>query len=171
MNPRRIIIIALITLAAGLAVRRWIAAPIYVASDSMAPTMTAGGRLLLDRVTYRFRSPRRGEVISFAPPEGGDYGMVKRVIAVGGDRVELRRKKVYLNGQPLREDYAYYARPGEILVGDNLGPLTVPPGHFFVLGDNRDLSHDSSSWKDPETGEPLYFVPLSAVAGKVRGAY
>jgi signal peptidase I len=171
MNPRRIIIISLLTLAAGLAVRRWVAAPIYVASDSMAPAMTVGGRLLLDRVTFRFRSPRRGEVISFKAPEGGEYGMVKRVIALGGDRVELRKKQVYLNGEPLREDYAYYARPGELLVGDNLGPLTVPPGHFFVLGDNRDNSYDSASWKDPQTGEPLYFVPLSAVAGKVRGGH
>ncbi len=170
MNPRRIIVISLITLAAGLGVRLWVAAPIYVASDSMAPTMTVGSRLILDRVTYRFREPRRGEVISFSAPEGGDYGMVKRVIAVGGDRVELREKKVYLNGEPLREAYAYYARPGELLVGDSLGPLTVPPGHFFVLGDNRDNSYDSSAWKDPKTGEPLYFVPLSAVTGKVRGA-
>jgi signal peptidase I len=171
MNPRRLLLIALITLAAGLAARRWVITPIYVASDSMAPTMTVGHHLLLDRVTYRFRSPRRGEVISFTPPEGGDYGMVKRVIAVGGDTVELREKKVYLNGEHLYEMYAYYARPDELLKGDNLGPLSVPAGHFFVLGDNRDRSYDSASWKDPRTGEPLYFIPLSAVAGKVRGAY
>lgn len=171
MNPRRLLVIILITLTAGLAVRQWVATPIYVASDSMAPTMTKGHHLILDRVTYRFRAPRRGEVISFNSPEGGDYGMVKRVIAVGGDTVELREKRVYLNGEPLYETYAYYARPGELLVGDNLGPLTVPEGHFFVLGDNRDNSYDSASWKDPATGEPLHFLPFSAVNGKVRGAY
>lgn len=171
MNPRRIIVIALVTLALGLAVRRWVALPIYVASDSMAPTMTTGHHLILDRVTYRFRAPRRGEVISFRSPEGGDYGMVKRVIAVPGDTVELREKRVYLNGEPRYERYAYYARPGEVLQGDNLGPLTVPPGHLFVLGDNRDNSYDSASWKDPVTGAPLYFLPISDVTGKVRGAY
>lgn len=171
MNPRRILIIALATLALGLAVRRWVALPIYVASDSMAPTMTVGQHLILDRVTYRLRAPRRGEVISFRSPEGGAHDMVKRVIAVPGDTVELKEKRVYLNGELRYERYAYYARPGELLQGDNLGPLTVPPGHLFVLGDNRDNSYDSSSWKDPATGAPLYFLPLSAVNGKVRGAY
>lgn len=171
MRAARLLAIALATLAAGLAVRRWVALPIYVASDSMAPTLTRGHRLVLDRVTYRFRAPRRGEVISFRAPDGGDYGMVKRVIAVAGDTIELRQKQVWLNGEHKYERYAYYSRPDEALEGDNLGPLAVPPGHVFVLGDNRDSSFDSSSWKDPATGAPHPFLPLSAVTGKVRGVY
>ena len=93
------------------------------------------------------------------------------MIAVGGDTVALKLKKVYLNGEPQYESYAYYARPGELLAGDNLGPLTVPPDSLFVLGDNRDNSNDSASWKNPATGEPLYFLPVSAVTGRVRGVY
>lgn len=55
--------------------------------------------------------------------------------------------------------------------GDNLGPLTVPQNHFFVLGDNRDESSDSATWKNPQTGERIYFIELSQVKGKLRGFY
>lgn len=160
-----------ITLAAALFVRRWVAAPIVIASDSMAPTLTKGHHLVLDRVVYLFREPRRGEIVSFKTPTGEEHESVKRVIAVAGDAVELREKRVYLNGEPLYERYAQYTRPDELLAGDTLGPLTVPAGHLFVLGDNRDNSLDSASWKDPATGAPLHFLPLSSVTGKVRGAY
>ena len=88
-----------------------------------------------------------------------------------GDIVELKDKKVYLNGEPQLEIYTRYARAGEKLEGDNLGPLKVPPDSFFVLGDNRDKSNDSSSWKDTATGERLYFIKLEKVKGKVRGIY
>lgn len=171
MKPLRTTLIALITVAAALAVRRWAAAPIYIASDSMAPTLTVGHHLVLDRVTFLFRRPRRGEIIAFRSPVGEEHESVKRVIAVGGDTVELKLKQVYLNGAHRYESYAYYARPGEVLAGDNLGPLKVPPDCLFVLGDNRDNSNDSASWRNPANGEPLYFLPLSAVTGKVRGAY
>lgn len=171
MNPIRTTIIVIITVACALAARRWLAEPIYIASDSMAPTLTKGHHLLLDKITYRFRAPGRGEILAFKSPVGEDHESVKRVIAVGGDTVELRQKKVYLNGEPQLEIYAYYARPDEALTGDNLGPLTVPEGRVFLLGDNRDNSNDSASWRDPATGEPLYFLPLSSVTGKVRGVY
>ena len=93
------------------------------------------------------------------------------MIAVAGDPVELRQKQVYLNGEHQFEGYAYYARREERLAGDNLGPLRVPRGRLFVLGDNRDNSNDSASWKDPVTGESVYFLPLTRVTGKIRGAY
>ncbi|MDD5208043.1 MAG: signal peptidase I [Elusimicrobiales bacterium] len=171
MKPLRTAIIAIVTLAAALGVRQWVAAPIYIASDSMAPTLTVGHHLVQDRVTYFFRSPRRGEIIAFRSPVGEEHESIKRVIAVAGDTIELRQKQVYLNGEHLYERHAYYARKDEILAGDTLGPLTVPRDHIFVLGDNRDNSNDSASWKNPDTGEPLYFLPLSAVTGKVRGVY
>lgn len=171
MKPLRTAVIVVVTVAAALFVRRWVAAPIVIASDSMAPTLTLGHHLVLDRVTYLLRAPRRGEIVSFKSPVGEEHESVKRVIAVGGDLIELREKQVYLNGEHQYERYANYTRPGELLSGDTLGPLTVPEGHLFVLGDNRDESKDSASWKDPATGAPVHFLPLSAVTGKVRGAY
>lgn len=171
MRAARLLVVALVTLAAGLGARRWVVAPIVIASDSMAPTLTVGQHLFQDRLVYLFRAPRRGEIIAFRSPVGEDHESVKRVIAVAGDTIELRDKGVWLNGEHRYESYARYTRRDEALAGDNLGPLTVPAGALFVLGDNRDESNDSASWLDPATGAHLYFLPLSSVTGKVRGAY
>lgn len=171
MKPLRTSVIILVTAAAVLAARHWLGEPIYIASDSMAPTLEKGHHLVLDKLTYRFRAPRRGEIVAFRSPVGEEHESVKRVIAVAGDTVELREKKVWLNGEPQLEFYAYYARPGEALQGDTMPPAAVPAGTVFVLGDNRDNSNDSASWPDPATGRPPRFLPLSAVTGKVRGVY
>jgi len=171
MKPLRTGLIVIITVAAVMGLREWVVAPIYIASDSMAPTLKVGHHLVLDRMTYRFRQPRRGEIVAFHSPVGEEHESVKRVIAVGGDTIELKAKKVWLNGESSYESYAYYARPDESLAGDTLAPLTVPQGYLFVLGDNRDNSNDSASWKNPGTGEPMPFLPLSVVTGKVRGVY
>lgn len=166
----RAVTIALITLAAALLGRAHIVEPIYIASASMEPTLTEGTHFFLDKLTYRFRAPRRGEVISFKPRLGGEIESVKRVIAVGGDEVEIRAKRVRVNGEPLVESYAEHRRGDVLLDGDNLGPLKVPDGHLFVLGDNRDYSLDSSVWRDAD-GEREPFLPLSEVTGLVRGAF
>jgi len=171
MKPIRTTIIVIITVAAVLAARRWLVEPIYIASDSMAPTLTVGHHLFLDKLTLRLRAPARGEIIAFRSPVGEDHESVKRVIAVAGDTVELRAKKIYLNGEAQLETYAYYTRAAEALRGDDLSPVTVPEGTVFLLGDNRDNSNDSASWPDPATGLPPLCLPLSAVTGKVRGAY
>jgi len=171
MKPIRTTLIAVIAIAAALAARRWLVEPIYIASDSMAPTLTKGQHLFLDKLTLRLRPPARREIIAFRSPVGEDHESVKRVIGIAGDTVELRKKKVYIDGEAQLETYAYYARADETLQGDNLPPAKVPEGTLFVLGDNRDNSNDSASWKDPATGNAPLFLPLSAVTGKVRGVY
>ena len=167
----RIAVISALALAGGLLFRTLAAEPIYIASDSMAPTLTSGHHLILDKITYRFRPPRRQELICFSSPVGEDHDSVKRVIAVAGDTIEIRNKKVYLNGERQLEIYASHTRPDEILDGDNLGPLTVPEGAVFVLGDNRDNSNDSSTWRDKDTGEKFYFLKLKLLKGRIRGIY
>lgn len=171
MNWARVSLITFITLACGLLARRYVIEPVYIASASMEPTLNIGRHLFLDKISYRFRKPARQEIICFESPVGESHDFVKRVIAAEGDTVELREKKVYLNGEPQLEIYTQYTRTGETLEGDNLGPLKVPPDSFFVLGDNRDNSNDSASWKDPATGERYYFIKLEKVKGKVRGIY
>lgn len=155
-----------LALAVVLPVRSWVMEPIVIASASMEPTLRVGTLLILDKWTLRGRGPQRGEIVSFRSPISPE-DMVKRVIAVPGDVIELREKKVILNGKELDEDFAVHHREKETLDGDSLGPLTVPPNSYFVLGDNRDESDDSSVWKKPG-GERLYFLSGSSLQGIVR---
>ncbi|MBI4387347.1 MAG: signal peptidase I [Elusimicrobia bacterium] len=171
MILRRLVFLFGVAAAVALFLRAFAFEGIYVATASMEPTLPVGAHLFLDKVTYRWRAPRRGEIIVFKAPVAPHREMIKRVIAVGGDTVEIRDKKVFLKEEALEEPYVQYTRSQERLRGDNLGPLTVPAEHLFVLGDNRDDSDDSSVWRDPETNAPVYFLPISLVRGKSRGFY
>lgn len=155
-----------IALAVVLPIRAWVAEPVYVASPSMEPTLKTGTMLVLDKLTLRVRPPRRGDVLSFRSPVDS-HDLLKRVIALPGETVEMREKVVFINGKELDEPYVVHSRPGERLEGDSMGPLVVPDNGFFVLGDNRDESNDSSVWKDAE-GNPLRFLRLRLIQGVVR---
>ena len=137
-------------LTAGLlisvGIRRWALDTRYIFSPSMEPTLEVGDRFVLDKLSLRWRPPERGEVVCFRapPPLSREYGekacFVKRVVAVGGDKVQVRRGALYVNGARVREEYlrspTSYAMPR----------LVVPQGHLFVLGDNRADSRDSHFW-------------------------
>ncbi|MBI4346898.1 MAG: signal peptidase I [Elusimicrobia bacterium] len=146
-----------------------IAESIVIASASMEPTLKVGTYALLDKVTFLFRSPRRGEIVVFTSPVGTEE-FTKRIIAVPGDTIELRNKKVVLNGAEQSEPYARFSRPEERLVGDNLPEWKVPRNCYFVLGDNRDESNDSSVWKDASKS-PAPCLPAKNVRGLVRGFF
>ncbi len=155
-----------IALAVVLPARAWVAEPVYVASPSMEPTLKTGTMLVLDKLTLRMRPPQRGDVLSFRSPVD-DHDLLKRVVALPGETIEMKEKAVFINGKELDEPYAVHSRAGERLEGDNMGPLIVPENSFFVLGDNRDESNDSSVWKDAE-GKPLRFLRLRLIQGIVR---
>ena len=95
----------------------------------------------------RFVQPRRGDVIVFIYPEDRTKDFIKRVVGIAGDTIEIRNKKIILNGQEVTNPHAHYysnvIMPGDMNPRDNMNPVTVPPGHLFVMGDNRDYSHDS----------------------------
>ncbi|MDE2144265.1 MAG: signal peptidase I [Elusimicrobia bacterium] len=155
-----------VALAVVLPVRAWVGEPITIASASMLPTLRVGRLMILDKWTLHFRGPRRGDIVSFRSPVGPE-DLVKRVIGVPGDVIEIKAKKVFVNGAALDEDYIVHDRPDARLEGDDLGPLTVPQKSYFMLGDNRDESNDSTVWRKP-TGERVYFLPASALQGYVR---
>jgi signal peptidase I len=171
MSPLRLLLCVSFAVSAAFAGRTYLGEPIYIATGSMEPTLHVGGRYLDDKLTLKFREPRRGEIILFKPPVGsGDRDYGKRVIGLPGDTVELRAKKVLVNGKELDEPYVQHTRAAERLVGDTFGPLVVPADGIFVLGDNRDESEDSSVWKN-EAGERVYFVHRADVEGLVRGFF
>lgn len=166
-------LLTLILVAAVLAAlfRLYVVEGIYVASASMEPTLAVGTNFFLDKLTFRFRAPRRDDIIVFPSPVREEHDLVKRVIAVGGDTIEIKDKAVILNGAPLKEDYVKHSRSSELLQGDNIAPMKVPEGALFVMGDNRDESGDSRDWVDPKTGEHKYFVNVKDVIGRILFLY
>jgi signal peptidase I len=166
----RVAFLALVAAGIVLPVRAYVIEPIYIPSASMEPTLPVGRHLFCDKLTLKRRDVRRGDIVVFRPPTGEDEEMVKRVIALPGETVELRDKQVSIDGKALSEDYVQHKRAEEKLEGDNLGPIQVPEDSYFVLGDNRDESNDSSVWKDKD-GNHLYFVERKAITGLVRGVY
>ncbi|MFA6091389.1 MAG: signal peptidase I [Elusimicrobiota bacterium] len=171
MSLQRLLFLFLLAAVPALLLRLWVFEGVYAASSSMEPTLPVGTHAVLDKVTLRLRAPRPGEIIVFASPVPPPEDMIKRVIAGPGSTVELRGKKVFVDSQPLNERYVRHTRENEKLEGDDLPQLSVPADSFFVLGDNRDESNDSSMWKDPQTGQRVYFVPKAAIRGLLRGFY
>jgi signal peptidase I len=149
-----------------------IAQATVVPTESMLPTILVGDHFFLDKVAFPANYPRavqkylpvraihRGEIIAFWSPENPDIRLVKRVIGLPGDTVEIRHRDVYVNGRQLDEPYVVHTDANEIGLRDNFGPVLVPPDHFFMMGDNRDNSNDSRFWgfapRENFIGTPLF---------------
>ncbi|MBR4741373.1 MAG: signal peptidase I, partial [Desulfovibrio sp.] len=87
------------------------------------------------------------DIIIFEYPEDPDTDFIKRIIGLPGDVIEVRDKQLYRNGEAVKESYIQFTDPDTIIARrDNFGPITVPANHYFVMGDNRDNSHDSRFW-------------------------
>jgi signal peptidase I len=167
MKLSRLLILVFAGIGVTVPLRLWVIEPIYVASGSMEPTLAVGTRRFSDKITLRLRPPLRGDIVLFQSPTGEALSVGKRVIALPGETFELRRKKVFIDGKRLAEPYAVHRRGKVRLVNDDLGPLAVPAGNVFVLGDNRDESEDSTVWKGAD-GRPIYFISIDAITGLVR---
>ncbi len=120
-------------------VRPYVVEAFRIPSESMVPTLEIGDRLFVNKFIYRFTDPERGDVIVFKSVEGGEEDLIKRVVAVPGDTVEVRDGMLYVNGQPQAGSYVNREFPDR----SYYGPTTVPEGHVFVMGDNRANSRDS----------------------------
>jgi signal peptidase I len=112
--------------------------PLRVPSGSMAPTIAAGDHVLADKVAYRLRPPRRDEPVVFHAPDSGDV-LLNRVVGVAGERVEHRDGVLYVNGRRRAEPYVAYERVDSVY----FGPVQVPAGSVFVMGDARASPVDS----------------------------
>jgi signal peptidase I len=136
-----------IALLISLLIRVFIAEPRYIPSESMFPTLEIGDRLVVEKVSYRFDEVHRGDIVVFQPPPQlqmrgyeANQAFIKRAIGLPKDTVEVKNGVVYVNNQPLTENYI--AQPPQY----NLMPVIVPEGALFVMGDNRNNSNDSHVW-------------------------
>jgi len=137
-------------------IRSFVAEARYIPSGSMLPTLQINDRLIVDKLSYKFNTPKRGDIVVFNPTatlekQNFHDAFIKRVIGLPGDKVEVKAGRVYVNDQPLREKYI------EEEPQYNWGPKTVPPKSYLVLGDNRNNSYDSHYWG---------FVPGEKIIGK-----
>ena len=179
LNPKRkstireYIEAILIALLLALFIRTFIVQAFKIPSGSMENTLLIGDHILVNKFIYGvknpfngntwipFSNPERRDIVVFKYPVNPDQDYIKRVVGVAGDIIEIKNKKVYVNGVVLDEKYAIFRDnkilPANVQSRDNLGPITVPEHSLFVMGDNRDNSYDSRFWK---------FVDLKAVKGK-----
>jgi len=150
-----------------------------IPTGSMEPTLLVGDFLLVNKLVYATpvlpiervilprRDIRRQDIVVFKYPQKLSQDFVKRVIGLEGEKIEIKDKQVYVNDQPIAESYKVhsdsqvFSKNGiyryEDTIRDNFGPVIVPPGHLFVMGDNRDNSMDSRYWS---------FLPLDNIKGK-----
>lgn len=133
-----------VTIAVILAVviRFFLFEPFVIPSASMEPTLVPGDRVMVNKLAYRLGEPKPGDIIVFRYPLDPRTIYIKRLIAVGGQTVELRDGQLFVNGRKVQEAYLPH-NPGG---GGDFGPVRVPPGTYFVMGDNRNNSQDSRVW-------------------------
>jgi signal peptidase I len=124
----------------------------------MLPGLKSGDHLLVDQLTYHFRTPQRGEIVVFRFPRPWSHqDLVKRVIGLPGDFVEVQPGRVLVNGQRLNEPYV------RNIEEYRFGPTRVPPGEYFVLGDNREVNGQEISYDSHQWG----FLPANDIYGRL----
>ena len=124
----------------ALIINLFLAQATQVLGQSMEPNLHSTQRVVVEKVTYRFsHGPRRGDIVVIALPEQAEM-LIKRVVGLPGETIEVRSGKVYIEGELLDEPWT--VNPG----GGSYGPRTIPPLHIFVMGDNRGASNDSRNF-------------------------
>lgn len=163
----------LVAIVLALFIRSFVVQAFKIPSGSMLPTLQIGDHLLVNKFIYGvkipivgtvlvpWKTPARDDVVVFRFPKDRSIDYIKRVVAVAGDTVEMKNKQLYVNGEAANNPHAHNTTHTimESSAGprDNMGPVKVPEGRIFVMGDNRDNSYDSRFWG---------FVDLNDVLGK-----
>jgi signal peptidase I len=163
----------LVAVVLALFIRSFVVQAFKIPSGSMKNTLLVGDHILVNKFIYGVKfpfvdttiipleDPKRGDIIVFRFPEDPSKDFIKRVVGIAGDTIEIRNKKLFVNGQRAKYTQARFTDPHMLPRNfqprDNMGPITVPKDSLFVMGDNRDQSYDSRFWG---------VVDLKAVKGK-----
>jgi signal peptidase I len=168
----------LLAIVIAFFIRTFVVQAYKIPSGSMKPTLLIGDHILVSKFNYGIKlpfirstlipvgSPKRSDIVVFIYPEDRSKDFIKRLVGLPGDTVEVRDKQIILNGQPWKENHGVHSDslviPGAVQPRDNFGPVKVPEGKLFVMGDNRDESYDSRFWG---------FVDMKDVLGKALIIY
>jgi signal peptidase I len=168
----------LLAIVIAFFIRTFVIQAYKIPSGSMKPTLQIGDHILVSKFNYGVKlpflrstlipigTPKRGDIIVFIYPEDRSKDFIKRLIGLPGDTIEIRNKKILLNGLPYSDTSGVYVDtliiPGSVQPRDNFGPVTVPANSVFVMGDNRDESYDSRFWG---------FVNMKDVLGRALVIY
>jgi len=163
----------IIAVLLALFIRTFVIQAFKIPSGSMLPTLQIGDHLLVNKFLYGIKvpftgkllvpikDPKHGDVVVFRFPEDRKIDYIKRVIGVPGDKIAIRNKSITINGKKIEDPHGHFSSAKSLPAGmspkDNYGPITVPDGKLFVMGDNRDNSYDSRFWG---------YVDFSDVLGK-----
>jgi signal peptidase I len=162
-----LVTIVAVALGLALAIQAFVVKPYRIPSASMVPTLQVHQRVLVDRITMHFSDPGRGDIVVFKPPLGADSdqcgvqhrpdqacprptpqksstNFIKRVVGLPGEHLKVINGRAWINGKPLKEPYIRPDPSCEIC--DLPREITIPPGYFFMMGDNRGESDDSRTW-------------------------
>ena len=161
-----LVVIVVVAIGLALLIQAFLIKPYRIPSESMEPTLDVGQRVLVSRFTYHLSSADRGDIVVFHPPRGADsntcgvqkpedeacprptperdnVNFIKRIVAVPGDRLSIQNGHAIVNGKREKDDFARPCAPGTC---NFPRPIKIPPGHFFMMGDNRGASDDSRFW-------------------------
>jgi signal peptidase I len=142
----------------ALIVMTFVVQAFKIPSGSMIPTLSVGDHIFVlkfmygvkipfsDTILFHTWAPKRGDVVVFKYPREEKTDFIKRLIGEPGDTIEVKNKQLYINGEPVKEPYIIHTDSNIIPERDNFGPVTVPEGKYFMMGDNRDQSLDSRFW-------------------------
>jgi signal peptidase I len=163
------VLIVAVALGLALGIQAFLVKPFRIPSASMVPTLEINQRVLVDRVSFRFSDPHRGDIVVFKPPKGADptlnscgiehpvsqacpkptstksdTNFIKRVVGEPGDKLSVRRGRVYIDGKEQDEPFARFSTDCPTCNLEK--PITIPEDHYFMMGDNRGESADSREW-------------------------
>lgn len=145
----------------AFAIRTFLLGPYKIPTGSMRPFLMEGDRIFVDKISYRFREPQRGEVIVFKYPLDREKDFVKRLVGLGGENLEIQDGQIFVNGQKLEKPASFanrfYYNRDDWSYGKRGQTFRVPEGHLFALGDNSAQSSDSRNWG---------FVPRKDLIGR-----
>ncbi|TDB39996.1 MAG: signal peptidase I [Actinobacteria bacterium] len=147
-----LVLMVILAFALATGIRTFVVQPYVIPTGSMIPTIGIGERVLANKFIYRFDTPRQGDIVVFDDPTKTVPTLIKRVIAVGGQTLDIKEGAVWVDGKKLDEPYVH-GKPSE--PGDVLLPMQIPEGQVWLMGDNRTNSHDSR-WFGPQPVEIIH---------------